>query len=86
MLYAHLDTMLVNKGDKVSAGDQIGTAGKTGNAIGTDVKNRHLHFEVLSSSSTSGYYELENRENPAFYVNFIKCSKNDKLKQYNNKD
>ncbi|GET47047.1 M23 family metallopeptidase [Capnocytophaga felis] len=84
LLYAHLDTMLIKKGDKVMAGQQIATGGKTGNAetIKYD-RNRHLHFEVLSSPSTAGYSELLNRENPAFYVNFTEADVN---KQENNQD
>ncbi|CEN35803.1 conserved hypothetical protein [Capnocytophaga cynodegmi] len=83
LLYAHLDTMLVKKGDKVTAGQQIATGGKTGNANNTHSNSRHLHFEVLSSSSTGGYTELLNRENPAFYVNFVKANVD---RQKNNKD
>ncbi|MFK8269117.1 M23 family metallopeptidase [Capnocytophaga cynodegmi] len=82
LLYAHLDTMLVKKGDKVTAGQQIATGGKTGNAETIEyASNRHLHFEVLSSPSTVGYSELLNRENPAFYVNFIEA--NEKEQRYN---
>lgn len=76
--------MLVKKGDKVTAGQQIGTGGKTGNAETiSSSKNRHLHFEVLSSRSTEGYYDLLNRENPAFYVNFVKA---DLDRQKHNRD
>lgn len=83
LLYAHLDTMLVKKGDIITVGKEIGTGGKTGNAKKTDVKNRHLHFEILCSTSTDGYYELTNRENPAFYVNFVEA---DDDRQKNNTD
>ena len=40
-LYGHLDTVLVESGDDVVAGEMIGTVGSTGNATGP-----HLHFEV----------------------------------------
>ena len=83
LLYAHLDTMLVKKGDKVIAGQQIATGGKTGLAEGLPPNSRHLHFEVLSSSSTAGYSDLLNRENPAFYVNFVETDVN---KQKNNRN
>lgn len=39
--YAHLDSVMVQKGMSVLAGTQIGTVGATGNATGP-----HLHFEV----------------------------------------
>ncbi len=40
--YAHLDDYVVKKGDRVDAGDVIGTVGSTGKSSGP-----HLHFEVL---------------------------------------
>ena len=40
--YAHLDSFTVTKGQRVEAGQQIGTVGDTGNAKGTGT---HLHFE-----------------------------------------
>lgn len=39
--YAHLETVSVNKGAKVSAGQKIGTVGMTGQAIAP-----HLHYEI----------------------------------------
>lgn len=50
-LYAHLDTILVNNGDMVRAGQLVGTVGETNgsqNAPDTTFTtgNAHLHFEV----------------------------------------
>ncbi len=41
LYYAHLEEQLVRRGDRVSAGDPIGTNGNTGNAITTPP---HLHI------------------------------------------
>jgi murein DD-endopeptidase MepM/ murein hydrolase activator NlpD len=45
--YAHLDSYLVRKGDRVEAGDIIGAVGSTGKATGP-----HLHFEVIEDGKT----------------------------------
>jgi hypothetical protein len=41
-LYGHVNTWLVNKGERVMAGDQIATIGNRGNSTGP-----HCHFSVL---------------------------------------
>ena len=43
--YGHLDTWVVDKGDKVKMGQKIGTMGRTGKATGN-----HLHFGVYEGS------------------------------------
>lgn len=55
-LYGHMATgsLLVKEGDKVNAGQQIGTMGSTGNSTGN-----HLHFEITKIEgqfSMSAYY------------------------------
>lgn len=41
-VYAHLSSIVVQKGDPVKAGDPIGRSGETGNTTGP-----HLHYEVI---------------------------------------
>lgn len=43
-LYAHLSSITVNKGEKVTRGEQIGFSGKSGYATGP-----HLHFTVFAT-------------------------------------
>ena len=43
--YSHLDSITVGPGDRVEAGQQLGTVGTTGNAEGTAP---HLHFSINS--------------------------------------
>ncbi len=45
--YAHMTRRMVSAGQHVSAGQQIGTVGSTGNSTGP-----HLHFEVYMNGST----------------------------------
>ncbi len=57
-LYSHCNSLGVKKGDKVVAGQQIATVGRTGNATGN-----HLHFEVIKNGT---------RVNPASYLGIKK--------------
>lgn len=50
-LYGHLSKMLVHKGDKVHAGQQIGISGNTGHSSGP-----HLHFTVFHNCSPTDPY------------------------------
>ena len=45
--YAHMTRRLVSAGQRVAAGQQVGTVGSTGNSTGP-----HLHFEVYVGGST----------------------------------
>ena len=45
-LYGHVNTTMVNIGERVMAGDQIATIGNRGNSTGP-----HLHFEVLHNGA-----------------------------------
>ncbi|RCW46667.1 murein DD-endopeptidase MepM/ murein hydrolase activator NlpD [Halopolyspora algeriensis] len=44
-VYGHINTITVNEGERVEAGDQIATMGNRGFSTGT-----HLHFEVWNTS------------------------------------
>ena len=49
--YAHLNTILVQVGQSILAGTQIGTVGQTGNVTGP-----HLHFEVRTNPNWNRNY------------------------------
>jgi murein DD-endopeptidase MepM/ murein hydrolase activator NlpD len=58
-LYAHLSDILVQQGQRVSAGDVIGEVGQTGVAIGS-----HLHFEVRLGDGE----DSSSTENPELWL------------------
>jgi hypothetical protein len=55
-LYAHLSKILVQAGQSVEVGDEIGEVGQTGVAIGS-----HLHFEVRRGN-VEDYFSTQNPE------------------------
>ena len=44
--YSHLSRIDVKTGDRVTAGQQIGLTGNTGNAVSMKGEDCHLHFEL----------------------------------------
>lgn len=60
--YQHMDTVVVQRGQKVKRGEIIGTVGSTGSmGPGTNLETRrpHLHFELIKGAS---------RQDPKSYI------------------
>ncbi|WP_185146627.1 M23 family metallopeptidase [Chryseobacterium sp.] len=53
LYYAHLDSIMVEAGKQVKAGDTLGTVGSTGNAAGGAT---HLHFGIYSTGGAVDPY------------------------------
>lgn len=53
LYFAHLETREVERGDQISAGEQIGTVGNTGNAKYTPP---HLHFGIYRNGPIDPYH------------------------------
>ncbi|WP_298709604.1 M23 family metallopeptidase, partial [Chitinophaga sp.] len=64
LYYAHLDSQLVQPGQRVSAGDTLGLIGNPGNARNTEP---HLHFGIYTASGAVDPlpYIQQNRKAPA---------------------
>lgn len=62
-MYAHLDSLAVKNGDKVSAGDIIGYVGRTGNATGV-----HLHFGISKTKGSHFFWKNPQILNPVDYI------------------
>jgi murein DD-endopeptidase MepM/ murein hydrolase activator NlpD len=63
-VYAHLKARLVNTGDRVNAGQQLGEMGSTGDSSGV-----HLHFEVHLNEWT---VDKRNAVNPVLALGEVK--------------
>ncbi len=70
VFYSHLNTIRVVTGQRLKAGDYIGTTGDTGNAKGmtTITKGSHLHFELRTQRICG--LGLIGRENPIDFIEF----------------
>jgi len=63
--YAHINSSNVSQGNRVKAGDPIGTSGSTGNAKGSSKWAQHLHFEFRSERWCNK--GLEGRIDPQYF-------------------
>ncbi|MHA7818160.1 MAG: M23 family metallopeptidase [Erythrobacter sp.] len=61
--YAHLDQYApgLEEGQRVRAGQRLGTVGSSGNA---DPAAPHLHFQILETSADANWWEPANAVNP----------------------
>lgn len=62
-VYAHLKAYASNldEGDRVAAGDLLGSVGTSGNA---EARAPHLHFQVLETTADAEWWEPANPINP----------------------
>jgi murein DD-endopeptidase MepM/ murein hydrolase activator NlpD len=69
VLYAHLDRLLVRKGERVQRGEVIALSGKSGNASRLAEAEEHVHIEVRTREKVSG--GLDGRADPLKYFTDI---------------
>ncbi|KZE79331.1 hypothetical protein AV654_17840 [Paenibacillus elgii] len=70
--YCHLDSVVVQKGQKLSTGDIVGYQGTTGRSTGS-----HLHYEVRSKDAPSYGYGLH--VNPGEYLESLENEEDDEM-------
>lgn len=56
-LYAHLSSIAVKEGQKLSLGDNVGTLGYTGNGLNRDRAHLHLELGILFSSQFTPWHD-----------------------------
>ena len=66
-LYAHMSSVLVNRGDSVTVGMQVGIQGSTGTSSGN-----HLHLEMQDISQRNWIFQGERTDyiNPAEWIQY----------------
>lgn len=64
--FAHLSSVSVKKGDKVTSGTKVGVMGETGGAKGV-----HLHFEVWKAGTDPNSYGKGLQEDPYAYLGMV---------------
>ncbi len=92
LYYAHLDTQLVEEGQRVKTGDTLGFMGNTGNAKNTPT---HLHFGLYASGGAVDPLPFVNRNRPEPAIinaslsrlkEFVRCNKTTLLNNATGKD
>ncbi|MDD5213512.1 MAG: peptidoglycan DD-metalloendopeptidase family protein [Candidatus Gracilibacteria bacterium] len=70
--YAHLNTVTIKEGVKISRGDPIGTVGETGLAVGS-----HLHFQIdVDTAPFHPYWPFSGTEQRAAGLDFFSAITN----------
>lgn len=72
MRFAHLNTVNVRVGDKVSQNTVLGLSGKTGNANKKDIKP-HVHIQVKYFDSTTNKW-IESKQKDKTYIYYPNCN------------
>ena len=66
LYYAHLDSIIANRMDRVQPGDTLGLVGNTGNARTTPP---HLHFGIYTNKGAVNPYPfIKERDIPKYYI------------------